>query len=96
MLPKTLEEMCDLFDCQVLAEPDMDDSANFTGQWGFCLGSRGDMSVGIFPFELTPCFDSEVELRAYVESDDGRTAINAEAAEIFLDDWNSETQDWAN
>lgn len=92
MLPKTLEEICDLFDCQVIE----DQYEDRQGNWKRCfiLGDRGDMSVGIRPVELTPYFDTEAELRAYVESDEGRAAINAKAAETFLDDWDAEEQDW--
>lgn len=94
MLPRTLEGICDLFDCRVIEDPC--EYKIGARRRCFALGDPGDMSVGMFPYQLTPYFDSKEELRAYTTSDEGRAAINAWATEAFPDDWDAEAQDWTN
>jgi hypothetical protein len=83
MIPKNLDEICDIFDCRV--QEDWDGS--------FWLGDEGDMSVGIFPYDLTPTFETREELKDFCESDFGVEYINEQAADIFCD-WNEELQEW--
>lgn len=92
MIPKTLDEICDYFDVCVIidrieTEPCVEKSVWF-------LGNMGDMSVGIFPFEMTDFFFSEKELADWCVSEEGQAQLNLKAKELFEDDWDFEKQEW--
>ena len=87
MIPDTFEDICNYFDCHVIDDYDiwLNDIVY--------LGDEGDMTVGVYPFELTPLFASVYELITFCESEEGREYINNRAGELWYD-WDTERQEW--
>lgn len=90
MIPKTVPEICDYFDCTVIQ-----DCVEVKGECigVYLIGDWGDWSVGIPAVFLTPGHRTMAELEAYCASDKGREEINKEADKTWLD-WNMEQQDF--
>ena len=55
------------------------------------FGDKGDMSVGIEPLELTPYFQSEAELKEYIQSRRGHEEIRHILIDVYGE---SEVLEW--
>jgi len=88
----TIEQICETFDARVIWDiVGMDESDQYS-QLCF-IGDKGDPSVGIDPYFLTPGHTNEAMLADYIRTPEGQVAINKAADEIFYD-WDVKTRDW--
>lgn len=86
MIPDTIEEICELFDCVVIEDyEDFDDT--------YSIGSHGDWTCHEKGYKLTPVFKSYDELEAFCETDEGKEYINEAAGRVFFD-WDVDLEDW--
>jgi hypothetical protein len=85
MIPKNLEEICELFDCQVLEDYDLNNDD--------CFYLGRDENYSPLSFELTPPFATMLELEKFCASEEGAEYINEMAGQVFLD-WDMEYQEW--
>jgi len=90
MIPKTVAEICELFDARVCTDLAIYQKKE---QPCFYIGQPSDISAGLFGFQLTPAFFSKKALERYCRSKKGHVEINMEAAKIFSD-WDAEKECW--
>lgn len=91
MIPKTIEEICELFDARIVS-----DIAIYQNKEQPCIymGETKDLVAGLWGFQLTPVFFSLEALKRYCRSKKGREEINQQAATTFTD-WDAENQEWS-
>jgi hypothetical protein len=95
---KSLEDICELFDCTIMTD--------FMGRYGknqvtgedlmypvYCIGSPQELGAGLrgFSFKHHEC--SVDALRKYYQTAKGWGEINREAGNIFPD-WDAEHEKW--
>ena len=90
MIPKTILEICELFDATICSDWAMYQKKE---QPCFYIGQTNDRSAGLWGFQLTPTFFSRAALERYCKSQKGRDEINQRASETFCG-WDDEKRCW--